>query len=647
MSKEKGDAGALKILKSLVHKKQERIFTFEKSTIDEEARTVELSFSSEEPGERFYGMEILDHQETSVRLQRLNDGGAALFNHNTDDHVGAIESETAHIDTGSRKGRAKVRFGKGVLASEKFQDVKDGILRNVSVGYWVHKMVMEKEVGGVKTYRVTDWEPLEISFVTVPMDASVGVGRAADGDSSKVLGADGEVVHEEAAPAAGDPPPAEPEKEKKMDKCVKCGTLLVDGACPTCKALEARNKENSEILAIGKKFGKDVDAAEYVASGKSVAEFKDAIIAGMKETPTVTVIKDEADNKNKVNQGWKHFGEFLQAVASAEKRGGSMDNRLVRAAAGMGESVPSDGGFLLQDTFTTDLLKLTHDTGVLYPLCRRIPIGPGSNNLSAPVTDETSRATGSRFGGLQMYWDDEGTAATNKKVKWAKLEMKLHKLHGLSYVTEEMLQDVSQLEAIVKGAFAEEANFMIDDGIINGTGAGEMLGILAASCLVSQAAETGQTADTILSENVINMYSRMPARSLKNGIWLCNNEAFPQLCQMYTAVGTGGVPVFTPPGGISTAPFGTLFGRPIQYVEQCAKLGDLGDIVFADLSQYLIIEKGQLEAAGSIHVRFIYDEMTYKFTVRINGQPIPRSALTPYKATSGRTVSPFVALAAR
>lgn len=621
------------VARTMIGKKQERIFTFEKNTINEEERTIDLSFSSEEPGERFFGFEILDHSPGSIRLKRLNDGGAVLFIHKQENHIGVIESGTAHIDTGSRKGRGIVRFGKGVLASEKFQDVKDGILRNVSVGYWVHKIVKEKEEEGIITYRVTDWEPLEISFVPVPIDPTVGVGRSAE---------------EEVAPIVSDP---EPEvikiKEVKVEKCVKCGTLLVEDKCPTCAALEARQKETVEILAIGEKFDKSAEARQAITDGKSLMEFKDAVLAGIGRTPVIQITKDAADKKKK--EGFPNFGLFLQRVAAASQQGAVPDSRLVdiRSISGMSETVPSDGGFLLQDSFTTELLALTHETGILYPKCRRIPIGPGSNSISAPVVDETSRATGSRFGGLQMYWDGEATEATAKKVKWAKIEMKLNKLHGLSYVTDEMLQDVTQLEAIVKTAFAEECNFMLDDGVINGTGAGEMLGILAAGCLVSQAKETGQTADTIISENVIKMYSRMADRSIGNSVWLANTEIFPQLCQMYTAVGTGGVAVFTPPGGLSTAPYGSLFGRPIQWVEQCAILGDLGDIIFADLAQYLIIEKGAMEAAGSIHVRFIYDEMTYKFTVRINGQPIPRSAITPYKATSGITKSPFVALAAR
>jgi HK97 family phage major capsid protein/HK97 family phage prohead protease len=143
--------------------------------IDEDARTVELSFSSETPVERWFGSEVLAH-DGKVRLDRMNTGAPLLINHDTDDQVGVIEK--AYID--GDKGRAVVRFSKSARGEEIFQDVRDGIRRLVSVGYRIHETKTEKKSGGVEVIRVTDWEPLEISLVAVPADASVGVGRAAE-----------------------------------------------------------------------------------------------------------------------------------------------------------------------------------------------------------------------------------------------------------------------------------------------------------------------------------------------------------------------------------------------------------------------------------------------------------------------------------
>jgi HK97 family phage major capsid protein len=210
------------------------------------------------------------------------------------------------------------------------------------------------------------------------------------------------------------------------------------------------------------------------------------------------------------------------------------------------------------------------------------------------------------------------------------------------------MADVGALEGVIKEGFIGEFGFLLDDAIINGTGAGQPLGILNAGCLVSVAKESGQTAATVVAENVIKMYSRLFASSRANAVWLINQAVEPQLFQMSLAVGTAGVPVYMPAGGLSAQPYGTLFGRPVLPVEQCAALGTVGDILFADLTGgYVLAEKNGVQAASSIHVRFNYDEQVFRFVLRVDGQPVRATALTPYKGGSGATQSHFVALATR
>ena len=145
-----------------------------RAAVNATERTVEIAFSSELPVERYFGTEILDHSPKSVRLGRLNNGGAVLVEHDRFRQIGVIVS--ARIDA-DRVGRAVIRFGKGALAEEIFQDVIDGIRRLVSVGYQNHKTETESKNGGVEVVRVIDWEPFEISLVSIPADGSVGVGR--------------------------------------------------------------------------------------------------------------------------------------------------------------------------------------------------------------------------------------------------------------------------------------------------------------------------------------------------------------------------------------------------------------------------------------------------------------------------------------
>ncbi len=171
----------------------------------------------------------------------------------------------------------------------------------------------------------------------------------------------------------------------------------------------------------------------------------------------------------------------------------------------------------------------------------------------------------------------------------------------LAYLTDEIMQDAAALEAWVRMMFAMEMGFKIDDLLIRGTGAGEPLGILKAPALRTVSAETGQTADTIVWENVQKMFTFGLGNNLE---WYINKECLPELMNMEQPVGTGGSAVWLPAGGASGRPFDTLLGRPINYLEQASALGDKGDIIYADFSQYLFADKGGIQTASSIHINF-------------------------------------------
>ena len=152
-------------------------------------------------------------------------------------------------------------------------------------------------------------------------------------------------------------------------------------------------------------------------------------------------------------------------------------------------------------------------------------------------------------------------------------------------------------------------------------------------------------AGTVVWENIVKMRARLWARGRENSVWFINQDVEPQLQTMAMPVGVGGVPVYLPATGAAGAPFDTLFGRPVVPIEQCSTVGTVGDIVLADLSQYILAEKGGIEAASSMHVRFLYAEQTFRFMMRTDGQPLWSTALTPANGTN--TVSPFITLATR
>lgn len=339
------------------------------------------------------------------------------------------------------------------------------------------------------------------------------------------------------------------------------------------------------------------------------------------------------------------FGEFLQVVRRSCTPGQSIDKRLVtRAATGLQEQVPSDGGFLVQKDFVSELLTRAYETGFLVSRCRRIPVS--GNGIKINAIDESSRVTGSRLGGIQGYWAGEADQKTASKPKFRQLEMPLQKLVGLCYATDESLEDAPQLESIVRDGFAQEFAFLLDDAVFRGDGVGKPLGFMNSSSLVTVSKESGpQTADTVVTANIVKMRARLWARSRPNAVWFYNQDIEPQLHQMTLGGSNANLPVYLPGGSLAGVPYDSLMGIPAIPVEQAATLGDLGDIVLADLSQYLLIDKGGMKSDVSMHVRFIYDESVFRFVYRVNGQPIWSTALTPYKGSN--TQSPFIALEAR
>jgi HK97 family phage major capsid protein len=343
---------------------------------------------------------------------------------------------------------------------------------------------------------------------------------------------------------------------------------------------------------------------------------------------------------------FRSVGEMLQAVFTHYKSGGSQsDPRLVRAPTGAGEVDPTGGGFLVQVDFAAAIFMLAHDMGELLSQVNKLPISANANGIKIPGIDETSRATGSRWGGVSSSWVAEGTVATPSLPKFRLIEFDLKKMMSVMYTSDELIQDSTALTSIAAQAFSEEVMFMTEDAIFEGTGAGMPLGIMNSPSLITIPIEKGQASQTLVKENIDKMWARMWARSMKNAKWYINQDVLPQLMAMNQAVGTGGQLVYLAPGGLSATPFSTLYGREVVWTEYSSTLGTPGDIVLGDLSQYMLVDKNGVQAATSIHVAFLTDQSVFRITYRVDGKPMWSLPLTPFKGAN--TKSPFVALAQR
>lgn len=400
---------------------------------------------------------------------------------------------------------------------------------------------------------------------------------------------------------------------------------------------------------IGKKLIEDGTAEEHVPKAGGVVILKELDQKAKEEEISALIDSKIAAHKGKGAQftaekkeegsPWKNFGDFAKSVIV-----GKNDEKLMGycKSTGMNEAINADGGFLIPAEFSTALLEAMAQSGELAPKARNFP---SNNNLALPFVNNTTQAT-SWTGGVTIYKPGEGIEKTASLPQLAKAELHLHKMTGLVYATDELIQDSPiALETFLSTMVSTEFALTKDEDIVNGSGAGECQGIMNAPCLVSVTKETGQVASTIVTENVLKMFSRLYAPSIRNSVWLISQDAMPQIAQLSITVGTGGAPVFI--ADVKNPLGATLLGRPIIWSPHCQTLGTTGDIILADLSQYITITKlGMgMETATSIHVKFVYDETAFRFVVRFDGQPWWASARTPKHGSS--TVSPFVALAAR
>lgn len=422
------------------------------------------------------------------------------------------------------------------------------------------------------------------------------------------------------------------------------------GAAPTVDLQQfAELKRRDDLRLLAAAHNRDGDLASWIAAGTSVDQVKQQILA--EYASGAKPVRVTAGQDRELAKPFASIGEQLGAIHKAAMNPHQADKRLFElnaAAAGLSSGIASDGGFAVQQDLMVGILEPIYETGSILSRVRRVPVGEGKNGIKFLAVDETSRVTGSRFGGLQMYWGDEGDAATASKPKFRQVELSLKKLIGLAYQTDEQLEDVPAMGSILEQAFRQELEFMLEDAVVNGDGVGKPQGIINSPSLVTQAIEGTQTianTATFITANVAKMKSRMPARLYATSVWLANPDLEPKLITATLGGTSAAFPVYMPPGGLSASPYGTILGRPVIFTEYNLAEGTPGDLILANLGEYVTIDRNGVQTATSMHVRFLTDEQAFRITYRTDGQPLWRQAVTPAKGSNTR--SPFIALAAR
>lgn len=357
----------------------------------------------------------------------------------------------------------------------------------------------------------------------------------------------------------------------------------------------------------------------------------------VKSVGTVQVVTDEGDRE------FKTLAEQVTAVRdftlSYGRKTDPRLNRLIsatKAVQGASEGSPVDGGILLEPTLTPEVIKPIHEAGPFADAARKLPVGNNSNSGWINGVDETSRATGSRWGGLRGYRLAEADTVTKSKPKFRRIQWELKKYGVLVYDTNELLKDASQFSSIVQQGCQEEIGFMLNDDIMNGIGVSGPQGFMNSGALITVTRDTGSK---ILGTDISAMWARLAMRSKAGAKWYVNPECAPQLDALFAV---GSTAVLFPYAGYTADGVRTLYGKPIVETEFNAALNTTGDIVLADMSQYLLWEKGGIDYATSMHVEFLTDQEVARFIYRADGQSAFASAITPYKGSA--TTSPFVVL---
>lgn len=432
----------------------ERSLFVERQAIDEAARTATLAFASEAPYERYWGVEVLDCTPTSMRTGRLRSGANLLCDHDTKDVVGVVESVEIGAD---RVGRAVVRFGKSARAEEVWQDVRDGIRRNVSVGYMIHKAQLVETKDGLETYRVTDWEPFEVSLVSVPADASVGVGRSLD------------LLPPPAPATPADPTPI------ATNHTVESKTM------PEIVTPEARNHA-AEISKVAATIPGGAEMAlSAIQRGLTVEEFQREALEKMsaKPVPTADIGMDAKEVKRysvmrAINALANPDNAAAQRAAAFERECSEASaNKLGKQARGfmvpydvqkrdLVQGTPTAGGNLV----ATDLLS-----GSFIDMLRNAMVinGLGTRMLTGLVG---MIAIPKQTGAATAYWVAENAAPTESQQTVGQVTLSPKTVGAFTDISRRLLlQSSIDVEGMVQSDLATVLGLAIQQAAINGTGA--------------------------------------------------------------------------------------------------------------------------------------------------------------------------------
>jgi len=387
-------------------------------------RRVSMSISSEMPVGRSYGEEVLDHNPQSIDLSFLNSGRAPLLmDHDPERQIGVIESVS--LDGSARKLRATVRFGKSALASEVYGDVADLIRGNVSIGYSIAKMVKENDG---KTYRATNWRPVEVSIVSIPADVSVGVGRSMETETTS------EAVME---------------TSQITETLVEAQTQVAETETP-----KERKMENSATVATESRAYDAPIQAEVGLTQKEVRQFS--------FVRAINALANPQDKRAWANAAFeREVSDAAQKTYGRSAQGIFVPNEVVHAKRDLTVGTASAGGNLVAtDLLAASFIEMLRNRSVVQRA--------GATVLNGLVGNV---AIPKQSGAATAYWVAESGAPTESQQTLAQVTMSPKTVGAYTDFSRKlMIQSSIDVESMVRRDLATVIALAIDAAALYGTG---------------------------------------------------------------------------------------------------------------------------------------------------------------------------------
>ena len=534
----------------------------------EDDRRMSISVSSEAPVDRSFGIEILDHNDRSIDLSFLNSGNAPLLlDHDPERQIGVIES--VNLDSSARRLRATVRFSKGQLGSEVYDDVRDGIRKNVSIGYQIGRMERDERAEGGNTYRVRSWKPFEASIVSIPADDSVGTNRNAE-------------IEQTVNPI---PAKAERKETKMSDQDIQAVEANV-------RAEYA--KTVTDILELGAAKNKRDLADQAIKNGLSVEQFRGMLAVATADQPLTTADEIGMEAKevrrfslinairamaNPTDINAQRAAQFeFEASAEAQRklgretRGLMIPGDVLRQWNQRDINTSDDAALIAEDLRTGDFIDVLRNASSVMAAGARMLSGLQGDVV---IPKKTAASTAN-------WIASEGTAATESEPTLGSVTMSMKTVGATTDVTRNMMHQSSMdIETLIRDDLTQSIASAIDLGALAGSGSsGQPTGIKNTSGIN---APTNFAAANPTFAEVVAMETAVAEDNALGG-----SLAYILPAGMYGALKTTAVDSGS---GRFVADGGLMNG----YNAIVSNQATAGDLYFGDFSQLLVGMYGGLE----------------------------------------------------